>query len=448
MIDFFISGYSLLPAALATVAAVIVAALFNERAVEQANRVLSLSIFAGSIAIASTLFDVDDSAIANAPSALLVTIGCVGLISLLTSNAMLDTKSRSFFAFKNARRRYYTCMYLFWAVMLAIVVTVNLSVAWVLIEVSTGLSGILVAFSGRARALEAAWKYVVLTTLGLAISLLGITILYANGGGETTLRALNFTRLGDFLASMPRETAVMGVALIIAGLASKGGLAPLHSWLPDAHGEAPPPVSAMLSAAMLPTILIITWQILNVAPDGVVDNVRWLIIGFGLASLLVSAAFLSFALPIKRLLAYSSLEHMGILAIAVGIGTPIAGAAILIHIVAHGVLKSIAFNATIPLIARDRSSIYSPLTDILGTHKYSGTLIVVSLLALAGAPPSPLFITELMIVVAAIHAGYAWLALSIGILMALGFIGLARAAIRAAAGEPASRSQAKLGEIS
>ncbi len=138
---------------------------------------------------------------------------------------------------------------------------------------------------------------------------------------------------------------------MLVGLATKVGWAPVHNWLPDAHSEAPPPISAMLSAALLPTVLLIAWrieQMLRPALSG--GAVRQLFLGFGLLSLAIAVPFLWRSLPWKRLLAYSSLEHMGMLALGIGFGTPLAIAGVVVHVAGHALAKSLGFYAALPLL--------------------------------------------------------------------------------------------------
>ena len=159
------------------------------------------------------------------------------------------------------RAHYYTALLVFWAALLAVPLAANLGAAWLLIEATTAASALLVAYSRKPRALEAAWKYLVLTSLGLGVALLGIVVLQVaqhRAGRPSGSRTSAFTR--------PRQVSTTHVTLVaylllLAGLAAKIGWAPVHNWLPDAHSEAPPPVSALLSAALLPTVLLVAWRV-------------------------------------------------------------------------------------------------------------------------------------------------------------------------------------------
>ena len=179
----------------------------------------------------------------------------------------------------------------------------------------------------------------------------------------------------------------------------------MHNWLPDAHSEAPAPVSAMLSAALLPTVVLVAWRVKNVL-DAAVGTTRRaaLFLGFGLASLLVAIPFLWRALPWKRLLAYSSLEHMGVIALGIGFGTPLAIAGVVIHVAGHGLAKALGFYAALPLSRASRDAASSPPAGVVAKSPPTAWAMGVSLGALGGVPPSPLFVSELLILLGGFQA--------------------------------------------
>ena len=225
--------------------------------------------------------------------------------------------------------------------------------AWLLVEATTAASALLVGFSGKPRALEAGWKYLILTSLGLGVALLGIVLLAAGipGGG---LGALSWRALAH--ATRPAaSTALVAYLLLLAGLAAKIGWAPVHNWLPDAHSEAPPPVSALLSAALLPAVLLVAWRSEQaLAPVvGARHGAGRCSIGFGLALARRRRAVPLAAAAWKRLLAYSSLEHMGVIALGIGFGTPLALAGVAVHIVGHAIAKALGFYAATPLLGHE-----------------------------------------------------------------------------------------------
>ena len=201
---------------------------------------------------------VGDWFVADAAGALLVVvIGVVGLASVLVSPSYLASSYSALVAPERRDKTYYATVYAFWAVLLAVPLAGNLGLAWLLVEATTAASALLVGFSGGARALEAGWKYLILTSLGLGVALLGIVVLAA-GVPEGGIGALSWRALESYASGHDR--ALVAYLLVLAGLAAKIGWAPVHNWLPDAHSEAPPPVSAMLSAALLPAVLLVAWR--------------------------------------------------------------------------------------------------------------------------------------------------------------------------------------------
>ncbi len=362
-------------------------------------------------------------------------IGVIGAASLAVSPAYLATTSRNLFGERRPRAHYYTALLLFWAALLAIPLAANLGAAWLLIEASTAASALLVAFSGKPRALEAAWKYLVLTSLGLGVALLGVLVLQVaqhRAGGPI---GLSYTSIHAAAAALDHELALLAFLLLLAGLAAKIGWAPVHNWLPDAHSEAPAPVSALLSSALLPAVLLVAWRIQQALGDAVGDaTARHVFVFFGLASLAVAVPFLWRPMAWKRLLAYSSLEHMGVIALAIGFGSPLALAGAMIHVTGHALAKSLGFYVTLPLLAVQPSTVSHPPRGVARADGRVGAIVGGCLAALAGLPPSPLFASELMIAIGGIQAGYTAIVVIALILLALGFLGLCHALIDAVAG--------------
>jgi len=364
-------------------------------------------------------------------------IGVVGLASVLVSSAYTDGAGDSLVSPERRQRIYYTVLYLFWAILLAVPLAGNLGAAWLLVEATTAASALLVGFSGKARALEAGWKYLVLTSLGLGVALLGIVMLAA-GIPTGGLGGLSWQALPTY--SGGSATALVAYLLLLAGLAAKIGWAPVHNWLPDAHSESPPPVSALLSAALLPAVLLVAWRSEHaLAPVVGAHTAQGVLIGFGLASLAVAVPFLWRSLPWKRLLAYSSLEHMGVIALGIGFGTPLAFAGVAVHIAAHAVAKALGFYAATPLLGHDPRAGEHAVTGIGRSNPALGATMGISLAALAGLPPSPLFVSEVLIVAGGFQAGHPWAASATALLLALGFLGLAHALIETTAGDSPPR---------
>ncbi len=383
---------------------------------------------------------VGDWFVADAAGALLVVvIGVVGLASVLVSPSYLASSYSSLVAPERRDKTYYATVYAFWAVLLAVPLAGNLGLAWLLVEATTAASALLVGFSGGARALEAGWKYLILTSLGLGVALLGIVLLAA-GVPEGGIGALSWRALGSYASGHDR--ALVAYLLVLAGLAAKIGWAPVHNWLPDAHSEAPPPVSALLSAALLPAVLLVAWRSEHsLAPVVGANTAKTVLVSFGLVSLAVAVPFLWRSLPWKRLLAYSSLEHMGVIALGIGFATPLALAGVAVHIAGHAVAKALGFYAATPLIGHDERASHEPVSGIARTRPPLGAAMGISLGALAGLPPSPLFVSEVLIIAGGFQAGRPWAAAATALLLALGFLGLMHALLETTAGEAPSRGR-------
>ncbi len=373
----------------------------------------------------------------RAGAAFLAVTAVVGWCSAVVSPAYLAGQGKGMFTARRARAWYYTAFDLFWAALLALVLVKNLGVAWLLVEATTGTSALLVAYSGAKNALEAGWKYLVLTTFGLAVAVLGILLLFAglapHGGGLSTL---DWQSIARHAGGLPHQTALFALIMILAGLAAKIGWAPVHNWLPDAHSEAPPPVSALLSAALLPTVMLIAWRVvLTLGAAGEGHLAHDLIIAFGLASLAVAIPFLWRPMAWKRLLAYSSLEHMGILALGIGFGSPLASIGVVVHLAGHALAKSLGFYTAMPLLRNDPSTGWRPPRGLARRSTPVAVGVGVSLGTLSGLPPSPLFISELLILAGGVAAQQPVIVALAAVLMALGFLGLAHTLIEALAGE-------------
>jgi hydrogenase-4 component F len=415
------------------------------------RRVVTAAALAGAVASATAalalavvaLADPDDPftgdwVVVDAAAGLFVgVIGIVGLASVLFSPGYLSSATSSLVREGRRRQAYYAILFVFWSVLTAVPVCGNLGAAWLAVEATTAASALLVGFSGHPRALEAAWKYLILTSLGLGVALLGIVLIAAGvpGGG---LDGLAWASLSSYEGSS--ESALIAYVLLLAGLAAKVGWAPVHNWLPDAHAEAPAPVSALLSAALLPAVLLVVWRSQQgLGPVAGENAARSVLIVFGLLSLAVAIPFLWRSLAWKRLLAYSSLEHMGVLALGIGFASPLALAGVAVHVVGHALAKALGFYAAAPLLASEPRAARLPASGVLRTEPRLGATLGISLGALAGLPPSPLFASEVLIVAGGFQAGRPWEAAIAAGLLSLGFLGLVHALIESTVGAPAHR---------
>lgn len=374
----------------------------------------------------------------------LIATGFVGLMGALLSPTYLRLEPNTLFGTDRPYRWYYLLLHLFWGALLLLPLIPNLAVAWITIEATTATSAVLVAFSGKRRALEAGWKYLILTTLGLTLTFFGMVMIYAAAPDASGIGFFDWHVLASATANIDGQVMTTAFVLIIVGLAAKIGWAPVHNWLPDAHSEAPPPISMLLSAALLPTMILVAWRTKDALAPGLPAHTGdHVFIGFGILSLVVSIPFLWQPLPWKRFLAYSSLEHMGIIALGIGFGSPLAIAGACLHVVAHALAKWLGFHTVIELMSIQPSIAKHPPRGINHQSTSTAVAIGISLYSLAGMPPSPIFVSELLILIGGIQAGYTAVVAVAAVLLALAFVGLARSFIQALAGKPTGEPAAQ-----
>lgn len=358
---------------------------------------------------------------------LLVLITLVGLLSTLYSVPYMGHELAAGQLTPGQVLHYCLWFHLFQLTMVAAVVVENLGFLWVAIEATTLVSAILVGFYNRRTSLEAAWKYVILCGVGIAFALLGLVLLYFAGvqAGLPPGEALDWTRL---LAAAPRLNPAfvrLAFALALVGFGTKAGLAPMHTWLPDAHSQAPSPVSAALSGVLLNTALYAVLRVHAVAAATLgVGYSRHLLLAFGLLSLGIAGLFILVQRDVKRLLAYSSVEHMGLICIGVGLGGPVGVAGAVLHMVGHSLAKPLLFMAAGNLGHRYHSYRMERIRGALRALPVSGPLLLAGTLAITGMPPAGLFLSEFSIVAAGFATGQAWAAALALAGIALAFAGM------------------------
>jgi hydrogenase-4 component F len=327
-----------------------------------------------------------------------------------------------------AQLRWFVQWYqVFLAAMLATVLVENLGLMWAAVEATTLASTVLVGFYRTRAAVEAAWKYLLICTVGVTFALFGLLLLYysgvqALGAGEA---ALSWRTLVAAAPGLNPDLVRLAFVFALVGFGTKAGFAPLHTWLPDAHSQAPTPVSAVLSGVLLPCALyaILRLHVIAVGALGPGFSSDLLVL-FGVLSAVVAVPFILLQRDIKRLLAYSSIEHIGLIAAAVGIGGPIALFAAGLHLLAHAVGKALMFFAAGNVAARYDTRLIARIGGAAQVMPISGPALLLGGLALAGAPPSPLFTSELGLLAAGFAGGRTVAAVLLLSSLALVFAGL------------------------
>jgi hydrogenase-4 component F len=329
-------------------------------------------------------------------------------------------------------RRFYLGFNVFaWAMLVAPLMG-SLALLWIAIEVTTVVSALLVAIENTDGAAEASWKYVLIASAGLGLALLATVFAYYAGaqvlGAHSDLTIQPLVHAGPGLAATPVRLAFL---LALLGYGTKVGLVPVHTWLPDAHSEAPTPVSAMLSGALLATSFYAILRFYQIAAASLGSSFpRGALLAFGVASLLLASLYVFGQRDVKRLLAYSSVEHMGILAIGVSFGAPIALAGVLLHVMAHAAAKGNAFMGAGVFTVKYGTKQISALRGGLDLLPWSGPLFLLAIFALSAIPPFGIFRSEFEIVAGGLGSGRYTAAAVLVILVTLAFFGLATSATR------------------
>ncbi len=293
--------------------------------------------------------------------------------------------------------RYYALLLAFMATMITVPVVNNLGIMWVAIEATTVVSVLLVSIYRTGQSLEAAWKYLVLGSVGIALALFGTMMTYyaASATIGESADALNWTRLRAGPAVLDPDVMRLAFVFVLVGYGTKVGLAPMHTWLPDAHSQAPSPVSGLLSGVLLNCAVyaVMRFRVLTIDAAGpaYADH---LLIGFGLFSVALAVPFLVVQHDIKRMLGYHSVEHMGIIVLAIGIGGHVALYAAMLHLVAHSLTKSSLFFAAGPIVQAFGSRSMHRMRGLVRVTPVAGAGLVLGALALAGLPPFAMFTSE------------------------------------------------------
>ncbi|MGK2951375.1 MAG: hydrogenase 4 subunit F [Thiobacillus sp.] len=303
-------------------------------------------------------------------------------------------------------RLYHSSYQIFIAAMLLALTTNNMGILWVAMEAATLATVLLVSLYRTPASLEAAWKYFILCGVGIALALFGTILLYfaaekVLGSGGT---ALQWTQLNGIKAQLEPTVLSLAFVFLLVGYGTKVGLAPLHSWLPDAHAEGPTPVSAVLSGLLLNVALYAVMRS-KVLVDGALGNEMAgnLMMGFGLLSVVVAAFLIKRQTDVKRMFAYSSIEHMGLITFAFGMGGAVANFAALLHMTMHSLTKSAIFFAVGHATQKAGSQLMGDIRGLIKTNPTIGWGLMLGTVAILGVPPFGVFASEFLIITTAMH---------------------------------------------
>ncbi len=348
---------------------------------------------------------------------ILLSISGVGLVSALYSknymgrqydNAMIDDKHIV---------RYYQGFNVFLLTMLVVPTANNLGIMWVTVEATTLVSVLLIMLYFKENSIEAAWKYLIIATVGLSFALIGtVFFYYANTNVASSDDAMNWTNMVHNSKLFDPNLVKIAFVFILVGYGTKAGLAPMHTWLPDAHSEAPTPVSALLSGVLLNCGLyaIIRFHVISSNAIGSAFSSHLLII-LAVISVGIAAASIYFQKDMKRMLAYSSVEHMGLISLGIGFGGILGVYGAMLQILNHAMAKPLMFFASWTISQKYETKAMSKIKGIIKTMPVTGALFLIGGLALVGMPPFNVFLSEFFVLSAGFQSGQ-FLAVSLVIL--------------------------------
>ncbi|MDO8390791.1 MAG: proton-conducting transporter membrane subunit [Actinomycetota bacterium] len=370
---------------------------------------------------------------------MIILIGAVGTIANTYSVAYLRTELATAATTPHRARLFGVLMQLTIAAMCVVVTADNLGVLWVAIETTTIATVLLVGHRRDRASVEASWKYLVLGSVGVATALMGTVLVYfvsrQSGGDPST--ALNWSSLVERAPHLDPGALRVAMGFVIVGYGTKAGLAPLHSWLPDAYSQAPAPAAALMAGALstMSMYALLRFKVIADIALGA-SYVRTLLLAAALLSLVTAASLMVTQRDYKRLLAYSSVEHMGLIALAAAIGSPLAMTAALLHMIGNGLAKSVAFSATGEMLFATGTTRIDGVRGLLHQRPFIATTLGLSLLALLGLPPFSILASELAIVRAGIADGLAWaIAIALVVMLAI-FTAVLVHALNMLAGSP------------
>lgn len=301
---------------------------------------------------------------------------------------------------------YYFLFNLFCLSMFIVPAVNNLGMLWVAIEMTTLISAFLVGFYNSKKSVEAAWKYIIICSVGIIFALLG-TILFSYAFSISGFgKSLNWSDMVSAVNAPDKNALKLAFIFILVGYGTKAGLAPMHTWLPDAHSQAVAPISALLSGVLLKTAIyaILRFGMIMIRIVGFAYFSHMMLF-FGAISLVISSGFILVQKDLKRLLAYSSIEHIGIISIGFGLGSPLAIAGAIFHVFNHAVTKSLMFFGAGEIVNAYKKHNMNAIKGVIKSLPFTGIMVLLGVFALTGFPPFSVFFSEIMIIIAAFANG-------------------------------------------
>ena len=341
-------------------------------------------------------------------------------------------------------RLYYSLLNVFLFTMLFVLVSNNLGFLWIGTEATTLATAFLVAFYEKEHSLEAAWKYVIICSVGIALALFGVILTYFASSSVvgSSANALHWSVLMSVAKKLDPSVLKVAFIFILVGFGTKAGLAPMHTWKPDVYGEAPAPISGLMAAALVNVALysLLRFYILvhKALGDAYASN---LLLALGLFSMALAVPFMLVQKDFKRLLSYSSVEHVGIITFALGLATPLAYFGALLHMLNNSIAKLLLFFSTGNMRIAYNSKIIRRISGAMHVMPVTATMFILGVFAITGWPPFGVFVSELTILTAGFASGNVWMSVFfIGVITTI-FLGFLYYASSMVWGEPYTKKE-------
>lgn len=360
-------------------------------------------------------------------------IGCIGFLTGLFSIAYVKGDIAQGTMPAERTKQYYALFSLFVFTMLLAVLSNNIILTWAAVEATTLSTVFLVGIYKNKTALEASWKYVMVCTAGVAFGLFGTLLIYANAADvmPNAHEAAFLTSLMPYAGEFDPTLMRLAFAFIVIGFGTKAGLFPMHTWLPDAHSQAPSPVSALLSGVLLKCAMLVIMRFYGFAIQAVgAAYPQLLLLIVGVLSILVAALSMFRQDDLKRRFAYSSVENVGVIALCLGVGGPLGVAAAILHCVFHGFTKTLAFCVSGNIQHAYGTRSLAKISGVVDIAPATAALAVLALLGLAAFPPFGMFISEFLTFVAGVQAGPLWIVVVVALGLTVAISALTRIALK------------------
>jgi len=377
------------------------------------------------------------------------------LLIIASINVIVSIYSRKYIeneidekVISNRRGKFYYFLFNFFVFFLMfIALTNNIVAMWIGLEGTTLTTAFLIGFNVNKNSLESAWKYIIICSIGIGIGLIGILIFVNAYTNQDANQILKWSHLVKNQNVQNIYAIKIAFTLIFVGIGTKAGLAPMHTWLPDAHSESPSPVSAMMSGVLLNLALYVIlrfYLIIKHVPG--LENTKWLFIIFGCASLVISSFSILRQTNYKRLLAFSSVENIGIIALGLGVGSKIAVFGALLHSLVHAFGKSLLFLTAGNILSAYKTKRIDKINALIKTMPINAVFLILGMLVITGAPPFPAFFSEYYIIVGTVETGNYIITALYSFCLLLVFAGFLKVFIKIVFNNEASEKYVKIEE--